>query len=60
MENELRKKTLLICGVVCSICGLIIFVISLFDGDAPSYSRISLGVINAINGGLFIVLSRKK
>lgn len=59
MDNKSRYKILLVCGVVCSVCGLIIFAISLFDKEA-SYTRISLGVLNIINGGLFLMLSKKK
>lgn len=59
MDNKLRNKTLLVCGVTCSVCGLIIFAISLFDKDS-SYTRIALGILNIINGGLFLMLSKQK
>ena len=58
MNERLRHKTLLVCGIVCSLCGVIIFILSLLDADVPSYSRIVLGVINIINGLLFLGLSR--
>ena len=60
MDNKLRNKTLLVCGIICSICGLVIFAVSLLASEHISTFNIYLGVINIINGGLFLGLSLKK
>lgn len=52
-KNIPHKKLFLICGLICVVCGLVIVVVSVFYKEPVSYSRIGLGIVNIIYGGLF-------
>ncbi len=60
MNRISYNNVLLVCSIVCAVCGLIILGVCLFGNGTASYGRIFLGALNVVNGCMFFLLSRKK
>ena len=60
MDNNKVRKILRVCGITCLLIGGLILLLCLFPDSGRSTSRILLGIVSMVNGGLFTLLSQQR